>query len=152
NDFQRSVRQRVADNLMVEGLSAVEIVVEKYKGKKVPKVCVRHIRWDRLFYDIHSLLPDFSDKEYAGFFTWMDYDKAKVEWKDKDEVLDAQWSQQSATGPDQTHDDKPRHVMTARGRKRVQVFTHYFKKAGEWHKGIWCRGGWLEDPKPSPYK
>lgn len=148
NDFQRSVRQRCADNLMVEGLAAVEIVVEKYKGKKQPKICSRHIRWDRAYYDIHALQPDFSDKQYAGFFTWMDYEPAKKEWPDRVEQLDASWGGE-ATRPE--NDDKPRYVMSVGKRKRVQVFTHYFVHEGVWHKSVWCRGGFLEDPEPSKY-
>ena len=151
NDFQRSVRQRCADNLMVEGLTAVEIVVEKYKGQKQPKICTRHIRWDRSYYDVHALQPDFSDKQYAGFFTWMDHEQAKREWPDRVDQLDASWGSQSGESADSSHDDKPRYVMSQGKRKRVQVFTHYLIHEGVWTRTIWCKGGFLEDPKPSEY-
>lgn len=149
NDFQRAVRQRCADNLMVEGCAAVEIVVEKRKGQKQPKICARHIRWDRAYYDIHALLPDFSDKQYAGFFTWMDYEQAKREWPERVDTLDASWSGGEANRPEA--DDKPRYVMSVGKRKRVQVFTHYLIHEGVWTRAIWCKGGFLEDPAPSTY-
>ncbi len=148
NDFQRSVRKPCADNLMVEGMAAVEIVIEKYKGAKQPKICARHIRWDRSYYDIRALQPDFSDKQYAGFFTWMDHEQAKRDWPDRTDNLDASWGNE-ATRPE--HDDRPRYVMSVGKRKRVQVFTHYFIHDGVWHKAIWCKGGFLEDPEPSKY-
>lgn len=162
SNFNRTVRKPAADNLMVEGLCYGQVVVdpdtEKYGG--YPKVCMEHIRVDRGYYDIHSLKDDFSDKTYAGFFTWMDVEDAKSLFDPKKnklahekalEFIDSSVSDTSAAG-DQTHDDKPRYVMSARGRERLQVFEHYFKNKGVWHMGKWCIGGWLEPAKESTYK
>lgn len=160
NDFHRSVRKAAADNLMVEGVCFGQVVVEKRKGRYA-KVCMEHIRWDRGYYDIHSLREDFEDKTYCGFFTWMDLEVAKQDFDPKrnkqadSQALDHLSSAENHTsvqGPDQTHDDKPRYVMTVRERRRVQVFEHYFKKGGEWWFGKWCVGGWLETPKKCVYK
>lgn len=148
NDFQRSVRKPCADNLMVEGSAAVEIVVEKRKGQKQPRIRSRHIRWDRAYYDIHALQLDFSDKQFAGFFTWMDFDQAKSEWPEREDKLDASWGNE-ANRPEA--DDKPRYVMSVGKRKRVQVFTHKFVHEGVWKDCVWCKGGFLEDPAPSTY-
>lgn len=163
SEFNRSVRKPAADNLMVEGLCAGQVIIEKRSGKygKQAKVCMQHIRWDRVYYDIHSLKENFEDKDYCGFFTWMDFSVAERDFDpkrnkraDKEALdhLEASWSKASPAGPDSTHDDKPRFTMTSRGRKRVQVFEHYFKKDGVWHFGKWCYGGWLEPAKPSTYK
>jgi hypothetical protein len=145
-----------ADNLMVEGLCAGEVIVEPKKGQ-APRVRLNHIRWDRVFYDPHSLRIDYQDSEYKGFFTWMDYSKAKnmPQWKGKEDVLEQSFAADagsSSNGPDRSLDDKPRFVMTSRGRKRVQIFTHYFKQDGVWMRAVWCKGGYLEDPTPSNYK
>jgi hypothetical protein len=127
------------------------VVVEKRKGTYA-KICMEDIRRDRLFYDLRSLKPDFSDCNYKGYFTWMDYEDALDMWPDKKEALDQSFTGESAAGPDKSLDDKPRFALTVRERKRVQVFSHYRKKKGKWHFATWCRGGFLDDPKVSTYK
>jgi hypothetical protein len=148
------------ENLVVEGLCGGEVIVEKRKGRYA-SIRMNHIRWDRLFYDPHSLKLDYSDSEYKGFSTWMDLGQAKVDFgknnkhasKDALDSLDMSFSDAGGVGvAADTHDDKPRYTMTARGRKRIQIFTHYFRKDGVWHYAVWCKGGYLEDPRPSPYK
>ena len=160
SDFNRTARKPAADNLLVEGICYGQVIVDT-KSKGMPKVLMEHIRWDRGYYDVHSLKDDFSDKTYAGLFTWMDEDQAKRLFDPKKnkladpnawEHLESSWSQESASGPDSTHDDKPRYILTTRGRKRVQVFETYFLKDGTWHFGKWCKGGWLEKKRKSPYK
>lgn len=148
------------ENLVVEGLCGGEVIVEKRKGRYA-SIRMNHIRWDRLFYDPHSLKLDYSDSEYKGFSTWMDLEQARQDFdpkknkhasKDALDNLELCFSEVGSTGLSDTHDDKPRYTMTARGRRRVQIFTHYFRKDGVWHYAVWCRGGYLEDARPSPYK
>lgn len=147
------------ENLVVEGLCGGEVIVEKRKGRYA-SIRMNHIRWDRLFYDPHSLKLDYSDSEYKGFSTWMDVEQAKVDFgknnkhasKEALDNLEISFTDTSSVGMADTHDDKPRYTMTARGRKRIQIFTHYFRRDGVWHYAVWCKGGYLEDPRPSPYK
>lgn len=159
SDFNRSVRKPAADNLMVEGLCAGQVVVDPVKRNGMVKVSMEHIRWDRTFYDIHSLREDFADARYAGFFTWMDIEQAKEQFDPKKnknasktalEALEAAQDRGESKG-DSSLDDKPRFIMTSRGRKRVQVFEHYFIENGVWMLGKWCAGGWLEDKRKSPW-
>lgn len=149
--FPETVKE-ACDNLMVEGVCAGEVIVEKQKNGKYAKVCMNAIRWDRLFYDIRSLRLDFKDKRYCGFFTWMDEEEAEDRWPDKEDVIGSCFSASSIEGPNETADDKPRYNMTARGRNRLQVFTHYYIEKGKWMRAVWCRGGFLEGPKVSNYK
>lgn len=159
SDYHRTVRKPASDNLMVEGLCIGQVIVEKVKAKQ-PKVCMEHIRWDRGYYDIHSLREDFADKEYAGLFTWMDLTKAQREFgksnkrADKDALdnLEASFGGADASRAGTSADDKPRYVMVSNGRKRVQVFETYFMHEGVWKFGKWCRGGWLEAATESSYK
>lgn len=151
SDFNRSVRKEAADNLMVEGLCAGQVVVEKKRGRE-PQICMEHIHWDRTYYDIRSRKPDFSDKTYVGYYTWLDFDQVVSDWPKAKEQIEQSEADQSQGGSDQTVDDKPRYFVSERGRKRVQIFTHYFKKAGKWHYGTWCKGGWLDEPRASTYK
>lgn len=151
NQYQRSTRKNAVDNLMVEGVCFGQVIVEKKKGRPA-YICMEHVRWDRGYYDIYSLKDDFSDKRYAGYFTWMDFDEASEEWPDAIDALENSVSGTSQSGPDRAMDDKPRWSITSGKRKRVQVFTHYHLKRGLWHESVWCRGGWLEQPKPCAYK
>lgn len=139
------------DNLIVEGLCAGEVIIEPRKGKP-PRVRMKRIRWDRTYYDPHSLELDYSDARYKGFFTWMDLEgEAKPLWPKKSEVLDLCFSGESIS-TDTTHEDKPRFAMISDKRKRVQVFTTYFREARGWMRAVWCLGGYLEGPEPSNYE
>jgi hypothetical protein len=149
--YKTSVRKPAADNLIVEGICAGQVIVEKKRGQ-APKVLMEHIRRDRAYYDIYSLKDDFSDKTYCGYFTWMDAKVAEEDWPDKKDALNQSGGSTSQSGPDPSLDDKPRYVITSGKRKRVQVFYHYLLKKGKWHEAVWCRGGWLEEPKPCVYK
>jgi hypothetical protein len=151
SNFNRSVRKPAADNLMVEGLCAGQVIVEKRKGRE-PKVCMEHIRWDRVYYDVHALKDDFSDKTYCGYFRWMDYETAKQDWPNREAAMEQSFGNESVHGSDESLDDKPRYIMFQSKRKRLQVFKHYVLKRGVWHEGVWCRGGWLEDLKPCKYQ
>lgn len=151
SDYHRTTRKPAADNLMVEGICAGQVIVEK--RKPYPKVCMEHIRQDRVFFDIHSLAEDFSDKSYCGYFTWMDFEQAKLDWKDKLDALEGSFADSGmSVAGDKSLDDKPRYTTSSRGRKRLQVFTHYFKHQGQWKHAKWCKGGFLEAPTVSTYK
>ena len=65
NDFEQS-RSIVFENMMVEGTGALEVVRVGDKDK------IRKIRWDRFYYDPHSMELDFSDSLYFGVITWFD--------------------------------------------------------------------------------
>lgn len=150
NSFGLNIKPKIAENLIIEGLCFGQVIIEKKKGKAAPKISIEEIRWDRGYYDIHSLKTDFTDKEHCGFFTWMDTDVAVTMWPDKKDVIDQSFTEEATTW-NSTHDDKPRYVQTVRNRKRVQVFEHYHKAKGVWHASKWCNGGFLEKPKPSAY-
>jgi hypothetical protein len=153
SDYHRTVRKTAADNLMVEGLCAGQVIVEKKKNRP-PKVCMEHIRFDRVYYDIHALREDFDDKTYCGYSRWMDYEIAKREFPKNAEKLDASVttaSMNEASEFSKTHNDNPYYVMTQGKRKRVQVFKHYLLRDGVWHEGVWCKGGWLEELEPCKY-
>lgn len=154
SQYQMAARKPAANNLIIEGICAGQVIVEKRRGGP-PKICMEHIRWDRLFYDIRSLNEDFSDKTYCGYFTWMDSEDILETWSGATEIISQSEASEdgiSEAGPDKNHDDKPRYVMTVRGRKRIQVFSHYFKRKGRWHFATWCKGGFLDKPKVSTYQ
>src|SRR3569833_1508471 len=87
SQYQQSVRKPAAETLFIEGVCAGQVIVEKRK-RSYPKICMEDIRRDRLFYDVRSLKPDFTDANYKGYFTWMDYDVALGMWPKKKDALD----------------------------------------------------------------
>jgi hypothetical protein len=149
-DYQRTSRKPAADNLIVEGACFGQVIVEKRKGK-APKVAIEHIRWDRGYYDPHSLRDDFDDAMFKGYFTWLDEAVASGMYPARKDALDASFNGESQGMGDKSLDDKPRYTITTNGRKRVQVFKHYEKLNGIWHESVWCKGGFLEDPAPCKY-
>jgi hypothetical protein len=146
-DYQRSARKPACDNLIVEGWCYGEVC---YK-KDTNEIILDHVRVDRGYHDIRSLRPDFDDKKYAGYFTWMDAEDVKRRWKGKDDVIDGSFADMPVG--EKEHEDKPNRYVEQKGnRKRLQVFTHCHEKDGIWHQSRWCKGGFLEEPKPSSYK
>jgi hypothetical protein len=145
------VRSDAAENLFIEGIAAIQTCVDKKlpKRSRTPKIRVSNIRWDRLYVDPHSMRADYADKKFCGIVTWMDAAEAKAKWSGKKDIIDAAF-EQSATQTE-TFDDKPRWYTNTSGRKRVQIFDHRYIKDGEWHECKFCGGGFLEEPKVSPY-
>lgn len=144
------VRSSVAEDMFIEGTGGIEVVIDKKYGGKNPKICVRRIRWDRGYADPHSMECDWSDAAYKGFVTWMDYSSAKLRWPKKLDILDACFNSSESTTD--TYDDKPRFVINTQNRKRVQVFTHYYKREDVWYHCVFVKGGFLEEPSKSAYE
>ena len=145
--FQQT-KSKVFDNMLVEGTGGAEVVVEK-KVEYID-VKIRHIRWDRIYYDPHSLSPDFSDASYSGIVAWMDLDKAKVKYPalsgNFDRLMDG--TLQHSTG--ETYDDKP-DMWVDRRRKRVQIIEHYHQESGTWMRCVFSRAGVIEKAQPCVY-
>lgn len=142
-------RSGVFQNMLVEGFGGVEVGHHNTRQGVDPKI--KHLEWDRLFFDPHSCQADFSDAEYLGFVTWMDLDKAKKnpDWEGKTDALDATYA---AAGQGNTFDDKPNRVSWADPkRRRVRVVTIYCKVDGAWHRAVYTQKGYLEELAPSPY-
>lgn len=144
NEFQQ-VRSGVAENMLIEGYGACEVVVEP-RPRGNPDVRIRRIRWDRFYYDPFSMEPDFSDANYLGIVTWMDSTVAKRRWPEMaDSITEAMTNAANA----ETYDDKPRWADSRR--KRVQVFETYYREGGAWWRAVWFKGGFLEPPAKSVY-
>ena len=109
NHFPQT-KSKVFENMTVEGFGGAEVIVDNdqtYGKSANKKVCIRYIRWDRLYFDGHSLLPDFSDSRYQGIVKWMDLDEAKVTYPKIGTAFDL-FTSQSFTQPSDTYDDRPR--------------------------------------------
>jgi len=150
NHFPQT-KSKVFENMTVEGFGGAEVIVDNdqtYGKSGNKKVVIRYIRWDRLYYDGHSLLPDFSDSRYQGIVKWMDLDEAKVTYPKIGGAFDL-FTSQSFTQPTDTYDDRPRWFD--RGRKRVQILEHYYKQGDGWYRVVFSRVGIIEGPEKSVY-
>ena len=140
-------RSECAKELAIEGTCAIMAGVKQTKGGIDPEL--KRIPWDRFYYDPHSSEFDFADAAYLGQVIWMDVDKARKKWPDKEAVFVETWSQ--AQGSD-TYDDKPKYKMWADyKRKRVRICQIWLKKGNDWHFAEFTKGGILK-AGPSPYK
>lgn len=144
------VKSKVFENMTIEGFGGCEVIVDNktYAKTTNKKILQRYIRWDRLYYDGHSLSPDFTDSRYQGIVKWMDLDEAKVTYPQMAEAFDL-FTSQSFTQPTETYDDRPRWFD--RGRKRVQILEHYYKTGSTWNRVVFTRVGVLEGPEKSVY-
>ena len=143
NDFNQT-RSAVFESMLIEGCGAVEVIHEGDKEK------IRKIRWDRFYYDPHSMELDFSDAAYMGIVAWFDQDRLVARYPEKKELIEGAMSEAGKSYTD-TFDDKP---QTKRfydvKRRRIQVFEHAYWKGG-WKRAVFFKHGFLEEPAPSPY-
>jgi len=149
-NFFQQTKSSVFENMAVEGYGGCEVIVDNstYSGTTNKTVCIRYIRWDRLFYDSHSLLHDFSDSRYQGIIKWMDLDEAKATYKGLGDKFDL-FTTRSFLPAEETYDDKPRWFD--RGRKRIQIVEHYYRDGDKWMRAVYTRVGFIEEPKESVY-
>jgi len=139
NAFDQT-RSATWDTMLVEGTGGCEVVV-KFKGDE-PRITINHIMWDRIIYDPHSRKKDFSDARYLGVVVWMDHDQALEMYPDAKDILE------DLIHGTQTYDDKPNWT----NRDRVKIVELYYKDKGEVYYACFTRGGFVKDPKVSPYK
>jgi hypothetical protein len=142
NDFQQ-VRSAVFENMLVEGVGAVEVVRDGKKDK------IRKIRWDRFYADPHSMELDYSDALFLGVVAWMDEKRLIQRYPQAREMIEGQMSEAQRTYTE-TYDDKPQLRWIDVKRRRLQVFEHYYWD-GKWMRAVFIKGGFLEEPQPSPY-
>jgi len=147
NDFQDQASNGFK-NLNIEGIEAAEVLVKKRGGKLQVEIVTAE--WDRIFYDVHSRKPDFSDAKYKGVSVWLDVEDAIDRWPDKEDIIMASFESNSH---DETFMDTPRTQWTAvdDGRQRVRFNYIYFLKNGVWHYAFYTESGFLDGPAESPY-
>lgn len=145
DNFYNQVRSAAWDNLTVEGTCGVEVMV-KPKGDGF-KIYINHLMWDRLFYDPHARRKDFRDARYKGQMIWLDYDIALERFPDGADVLETMMVGSS------TYEDRPQWTswMDLK-RRRVKIVELYYQWQGDIWYACFTRGGYLKEPKVSPYK
>lgn len=145
------IRSDVCEDMFIEGVGAIEITVDKKlpKNSKVPKVRVKQVLYDRVYWDQHSRRADFADAKYKGIVTWMDKDIALDKWSDKKAVIEA--AADEVMSNTDKFDDKPVWAQNVSGRTRIQILDHHYLLKGKWNRCVFCAGGFLEEPAESEY-
>ena len=145
NDFD-VVRSSVHENLLIEGFGGADVVVETMPNGE-QKVSIQHVPWDRLVYDPHSRLSDFSDTKYRGIVIWMDESDATAAYPGFEDAI----SETFRTSGNETYGDRPKTSWCDSKRKRVRVVQMHYKYEGEWMVATYTKGGFLSEPVVSPY-
>lgn len=149
NNSWNQVRSQVWDNLVIEGMAGAEVFVEQMPNGQL-EIRIKRLAWDRIGYDPHSAEPDFSDAKYWYVVVWMDEEDAKALWPDAEVAIESSYLSASVTD---TYDDKPKFAVWGdRKRKRVRIVQMHEERNGEWWQSTFVRGGFLEEPEPSPYR
>ena len=148
NRFDR-LKSSVFGNMVVEGFGGCEISLKQ--GRDGIDIILKHVHWDRLFYDPHSRERDFSDARYVGTVTWIDEALLRAQFPDKKGVIDSTGLDNKSLG--ETYDDKPRRWWTTERRDRMKVVAIFYRDPGKgWMHAIFTDGGFLKDPEPIPYQ
>jgi hypothetical protein len=139
-------RSAVYENMLVEGAGGCELGLED-DGKGGAEITITAVPWDRLWWDVHSRLPDFSDARYKGLVIWLDRDQANEMWPDAEDVIT-----DSFATHDGSYDDRPGHVLwTDSTRSRVRVVQCHWDEKGTWWSATYTRSGFLASPRQSPF-
>lgn len=146
NDFD-VVRSDVFEDMMIEGYGGGDVtVIPSSDGYDVRIV---RVPWDRLFYDPYSRQKDFSDCRHKGIVIWTDRDEALETYPDRADEIE--YTLNSVSMAD-TYDDRPKYTRWADNRRtRVRIVQMHFNIAGQWFITTFTKGGFLDDPMPSPY-
>lgn len=148
NRFDR-LKSSVFANMVVEGFGGCEISLKQ--GRDGIDIILKHVHWDRLFYDPHSRERDFSDARYVGTVTWIDEALLRAQFPNKKNVIDSTGLGNKSLG--ETYDDKPRRWWTTERRDRMKVIAIFYRDPGKgWMHAIFTDGGFLKDPEPIPYQ
>lgn len=145
------IRSAVFENLYVEGYGGCDVTVEQSARGEI-KVKLLYVPWDRLFYDPHSRMPDFSDARYFGMVVWLDKADALAMAKTAEakEAVEATLNGSDATS--RTYDDRPAHAWTDTRRTRVRVVQMWCREPDDsWHLVKFTKGGLIEGPE-KPYQ
>ena len=156
-DALRYVEQNIAldekfsavhENMLIEGYGAVELTVKP--GRDGLEIGAEYWKHDRLFYDPHSVKPDFSDAQYLGGVVWLDEGEAKALYPNSAEMFSVESTNQA---DDTDFEDRPEYKawITRGNRKRVRLIQMYHKVNGEWWLCVFTGGGVLEN-KVVPFK
>lgn len=148
-DFDKK-RSATWENMLIEGVGGVEVITDFRPPMREPEIKINSYSYDRLFYDPHSIMSDFSDARYLGAIVWTDSDELRAQHPDKMDEIEASINSSGGTDSD-TYDDRPRwQIWSDPKRKRVRLVLIYYRSGGVWRWAKFVKGGILDEGE-SPY-
>lgn len=143
-----NTKSAVFSNMIVEGYGGAEVTIKE--AKDGVDIIIRHVHWDRLFYDPNSRERDFSDARYLGTVQWLDRDKLKAMFPNKKEAIDAMNTDVGLSS--ETYEDKPTYGWYSNSKDRVKIISMYYTdEEGVWFHCLFGEHDFLKDPLPVPF-
>src|SRR3990167_5394786 len=142
------VRSAVLKDTLVAGLGGALKSIEQ--GKQGVLHRLKHIEWNRLFWDPRSRATDFADARYLGVILWMDLDDAIADYPDAEEALRAACNDGGSTTSDAT-EDTPRQWVS-KDRKRVKLTEMYLRVGDNWLRSVFTKGADIKPPAPTGHR
>lgn len=141
------LRSEVYENMLIEGFGGVDVTVVQREQEY--DVDLKHVPWDRIFYDPHSRRRDFEDVRYKGIVIWMDRDEALEKYPNARDAIEGTLNSVSMSD---TYDDRPKFMLWCDNRRtRVRIVQMHYLEAGQWWIVTFTKGGILEEAQVSPY-
>lgn len=141
------IRSDVFEDMMIEGTGGADVIVRPSSSGY--DVEITRVPWDRIFYDPYSRQKDFGDARYKGIVIWEDKDAALEAYPDRRDAIENTLNSSSMA---QTYDDRPKYSRwTDNRRTRVRIVQIHWQQGGIWMMATFTKGGYLDDPMPSPY-
>lgn len=148
-DFDRK-RSQAWENMLVEGIGAVEIVHAMKPGQQEPDVAINCYPHDRIFHDPHSRMHGFEDARYLGVVIWTDADSLVLQHPDREVEINGSISSGSPISG--SFEDTPAwKIWSDKARKRVRLVLMHYLHDGQWHWIKFVHNGILEEGV-SPYR
>lgn len=140
------IRSDVYENMLVEGYGGAELDLED-DGRGGVNITITQVAWERIWYDPHSRMRDFSDARHKGQVLWMDREQLLDMFPNAEEVCDESFTERGGT-----YSDRPSDVNWQDSkRQRCRVVKAYWQDRGDWWCGIVSRAGWLFEPVKSRF-
>lgn len=147
-DFDRK-RSQAWENMLVEGIGAIEIVHTIRPGSNEPDVAINHYPHDRIFHDPHSRMHGFEDARYKGVVIWTDAESLVQQYPEKEAEINGSIS--SGSPLNGSFDDAPSwKIWSDKARKRVRLVLMHYLHDGHWHWVKFVHNG-IIDQGVSPY-
>jgi hypothetical protein len=141
------VRSAVFENMLIEGAGGAELGLED-DGQGGANITITQVPWDRIWYDPHCRMLDFSDARYKGLVIWMDRDQLEELYPDAGDVVESSFS-----SVDFYYHDRPESIVwTDNRRRRVRVVQCHWSDGGTWWQATFTKQGLLAEPQKSKFK
>jgi hypothetical protein len=140
------IRSAVYQNMLIEGVGGVNIGLTD-DGRGGADVTLKHVSWERIWFDPHSRAADFADARYLGLVIWSDKDQLLDTYPGAEEVIEDTFGQHSGA-----FTDRPENVAWADSRReRVRVVQCHWVEQSVWWTATFSRSGFLATPQRSRF-